>query len=61
MRAPRLRNVDKYAPPYPLNAFPSGFPVRLGREIVYVLATRKSPRLEGNDWEEIFASVVDTN
>jgi len=25
---------------------------------VYVLATRKSPRLEGNDWEEIFASVV---
>ena len=58
MHAPRLRNVDKYAPPYPLNAFPSGFHVRLGREIVYVLATRKSPRLEGNDWEEIFASVV---
>lgn len=58
MHAPRLRNVDKYAPPYPLSTFPTGFHVQLGREIVYTLATRKSPRLEGNDWEEIFASVV---
>lgn len=56
--SPKLRNVDKYAPPYPLNHFPAGFPVRLGREIVYLLATRKTPRLEGNDWEEIFATVV---
>ena len=58
MQAPRLRNVDKYAPPYPLNQFPPGFHIKLGREIVYILATRKSPRLEGNDWEEIFASTV---
>jgi hypothetical protein len=56
--SPRLRTVDKYAPPYPLNRFPTGFPVGLGREIVYLLATRKVPRLEGNDWEEIFAAAV---
>lgn len=55
---PRLRNVDKYAPVYPLNKFPKGFPVKLGREIVYHLATRNAARLEGNDWEEIFAAIV---
>ena len=58
MPSPRLRNVDKYAPVYPLNEFPNGFPVRLGREIVYHLATRNAARLEGNDWEEIFAAIV---
>jgi len=58
MTNPRLRNVDKYAPPYPLNDFPHDFHVRLGREIVYLLATRNAARLEGNDWEEIFASIV---
>lgn len=55
---PRLRNVEKYRPPYPLGAFPAGFPVNLGREIVYLLATREAPRLEGSDWEEIFAHLV---
>lgn len=58
MQSPRLRSVDKYSAPYPLGVFPSDFPVRLGREIVYLLATRKTPRLEGNDWEEIFSAVV---
>jgi hypothetical protein len=58
MQSPRLRNVDKYSPPYPLGAFPKDFPFRLGREIVYLLATRHSTRLEGNDWEEIFAGLV---
>lgn len=58
MSGPRLRSVEKYAPPYPLNAFPADFPVGLGREIVYLLATRNNARLEGNDWEEIFASIV---
>jgi len=56
---PKLRTVDKYEPPYPLNKFPSDFPARLGKEVVYLLATRKSPRIEGPDWEEIFQRVID--
>jgi hypothetical protein len=58
MSGPRLRNVDKYAPPYTLNEFPKDFPIKLGREIVYLLATRNIARLEGNDWEEVFATIV---
>lgn len=58
MQSPKLRSVDKYSAPYKLGAFPADFPVKLGREIVYLLATRNVARLEGNDWEEIFASVV---
>jgi hypothetical protein len=61
MPTPKLRNVEKYQPPYRLNDFPSGFAVGLGREIVYHLATRGTPRLEGEDWEEIFASLVGAN
>ena len=30
----------------------------LGKELVYLLATRNSPRLEGSDWEEIFARCI---
>ena len=56
--SPRLRTVEKYKPPYPLNKFPSGFPIKLGQEIVFYLATRTTPRIEGQDWEEIFARVV---
>jgi len=58
-KEPLLRTAEKYKPPYPLNKFPSGFPVNLGREVVYLLATRGIPRLEGEDWEEIFARVID--
>ncbi|OGP84904.1 MAG: hypothetical protein A2Z08_04595 [Deltaproteobacteria bacterium RBG_16_54_11] len=55
---PRLRTVEKYKPPYPLNKFPKEFAFNLGRELVYVLASRGTPRLEGPDWEEIFARLV---
>jgi len=55
---PKLRTVEKYNPPYPLNQFPSNFALDLGKEIVYFLATRSSDRLEGSDWEEIFARLV---
>lgn len=55
---PRLRNVEKYKPPYPLNKFPKDFALNLGRELIYVLASRGTPRLEGQDWEEIFARLV---
>ncbi|MDA8001797.1 MAG: hypothetical protein MPL62_10980 [Alphaproteobacteria bacterium] len=57
-KRPKLRNVEKYRPPYPLNEFPKRFPLKLGKEIVYFLATRNSDRLEGSDWEEIFARTV---
>ena len=55
---PRLRTVEKYKPPYPLNKFPKEFPLNLGRELVYLLASRGTTRLEGPDWEEIFARLV---
>jgi len=55
---PKLRNVDKYKPLYPLNKFIEGFAYKLGKELVYLLATRSSPSLEGKDWEEIFAKII---
>lgn len=55
---PRLRTVEKYTPPYPLNKFPKNFALNLGRELVYLLASRGTARLEGPDWEEIFARLV---
>ena len=58
-KGPRLRTVEKYKPPYPLNKFPSDFPLRLGKEIIFYLATRRTPRIEGSDWEEIFARIID--
>ncbi len=58
MKRPKLRTVEKYDPPFLLNRFPSGFPVGLGKEIVYLLATRNTPRLEGSDWEEVFARLI---
>jgi hypothetical protein len=57
-RSPKLRTVEKYRPPYPLNKFPSGFALNLGKEIIYLLASRGTPRLEGTDWEEIFARQI---
>jgi len=58
MHTPKLKNVQKYKPPYPLNKFPKNLPYDLGREVVYLLATRESPRIEGGDWEEIFARLI---
>jgi hypothetical protein len=57
-KSPRLRTVEKYSPPYPLNRFSGAFALNLGKEIVYLLATRGTPRLEGTDWEEIFARLI---
>ncbi len=57
-KRPKLRTVEKYQPPYPLNTFPKDFALKLGKEIVYFLASRGTPRLEGSDWEEIFARLV---
>jgi hypothetical protein len=58
MKEPRLRTVEKYRPPFPLNKLPSNFALSLGREVVYHLATRTAPILEGTDWEQIFARLI---
>ncbi len=57
-KRPKLRTVEKITPPYPLNRFPSDFALGLGKEIIYLLATRVTPRFEGPDWEEVFARVI---
>lgn len=58
VKNPKLRNVNKYQPDYPLGQFPAGFPMELGKELIYLLATRNPPTLEGSDWEQIFARCV---
>ena len=58
MKRPKLRTVEKYQAPYTINNFPKELPYLLGREIVYLLATRVTPRLEGSDWEEIFSRLI---
>jgi hypothetical protein len=50
--------VEKYQSLFPLNKFPKNFAIDLGKEIIYLLSTRGTPRLEGNDWEEIFAKII---
>jgi len=57
-KSPRLRNVEKVRPPYPLNNFPAEFGHKVGKEIIYLLATKGKPVLEGPEWEEIFALSV---
>jgi hypothetical protein len=58
MKEPRLRNVEKYKPPFPLNKFPKAFALDLGREVVYQLTSRAVATLEGGDWEQIFARLI---
>ena len=60
-KSPRLRTVTKVKPPYPLNKFPVDFAFKLGREIVYLLATKSLPVLEGSEWEEMFANCIGAN
>jgi hypothetical protein len=42
----------------PTNKFPSNFALNVGKEIIYLLATRNSPRFEGSDWEESFSRAI---
>lgn len=58
MKEPKIRTVEKYKPPFPLNHFPSDFALNLGKEVIYLLASRGTPRLEGTDWEEVFARLI---
>lgn len=56
--SPKLRTVEKYQPLYPLNTFTQDFAMKLGRSLIAFLAARGSDRLEGSDWEEMFAKCV---
>lgn len=58
---PKLRKVQRHAPLYPLNKFPKGFGMKLGKELVYLLATRDAPDISGDDWEKIFARCIGVN
>jgi hypothetical protein len=57
-RFPKLRTVNKSVPPFPLNEFPKDFPFMLGKELIYLLATKGKPDLEGSEWESIFANCI---
>lgn len=57
-QSPRLRTVNKSAPAYKLNQFPKDLPYIIGREIVYLLASKGKPNLVGSEWEEIFSKSI---
>lgn len=57
-KSPRLRTVEKVKPPYPLNDFPKDFGFKVGKRIIYILAAKGWPVLQGEEWEEIFANCV---
>jgi hypothetical protein len=57
-KPPKLRTVDKSLPPFALNHFPKDFPFILGKELVYLLASKGKPILEGPEWEAIFATCI---
>lgn len=57
-RSPKLRTVNKSVPAFPLNDFPKDFPFLLGKELIYLLASKGKPELEGSDWESIFANCI---
>lgn len=57
-RTPKLKTVNKVVPAYDLNDFPPDFPYKLGQELVYLLATKGQPDLEGSEWEAVFARCI---
>ena len=57
-KIPKLRTVSKSVAPYPLNKFPKDFPYKIGKELIYLLATKGKAILEGQEWESIFATCI---
>ncbi|NJL13906.1 MAG: hypothetical protein HC913_13470 [Microscillaceae bacterium] len=57
-KSPKLRTVNKSVSAFPLNEFPKDFPFHLGKELVYLLASKEKPELEGSEWENIFANCI---
>uniref|UniRef100_UPI004047958C hypothetical protein n=1 Tax=Roseivirga sp. TaxID=1964215 RepID=UPI004047958C len=60
-RSPKLRTVNKSVAAFPLNDFPKNFPFLLGRELIYLLASKGKPDLEGSEWESIFAACIEAD
>jgi hypothetical protein len=57
-KSPKLRTVNKTVSAFPLNEFPKDFPFMLGKELIYLLASKGKAELEGSDWENIFANCI---
>lgn len=57
-RDPKLRTVNKSVPPFNLNDFPAKFPLSIGEQLIYILATRGAANIEGEEWEQIFAIAI---
>lgn len=57
-KSPKLRTVNKSVSAFPLNLFPKDFPFLLGKELIYLLASKGKPELEGSEWESIFATCI---
>lgn len=57
-KSPKLRTVNKSVSAFPLNEFPKEFPFKLGKELIYLLASKGKPELEGAEWENIFAICI---
>ena len=57
-KSPKLRTVNKSVSAFPLNEFPKEFPFLLGKELIYLLASKGKPELEGSEWENIFANCI---
>jgi len=57
-QSPKLRTVNKSVSAFPLNEFPKDFPFLLGKELIYLLASKGKSELEGSDWESIFAHCI---
>ena len=57
-KQPRIRQVIKTTPLYPLNNFPQAFNKKLAEHICALLAIRSEFDLEGKEWEKIFAECI---
>jgi len=57
-KSPKLRTVNKSVSAFPLNEFPKEFPYLLGKELIYLLASKGKSELEGSEWESIFAACI---
>lgn len=58
MPDPKLRTVSKVSAPYETNQFPPKFIDTFAKNIVYLMATKQTMSLEGNEWEQIFAECI---
>ena len=60
MSEPRIRSLPKVKAPYDLNNFPEGVIESIGRQLVGLIAVG-ADRLEGPDWEKLFAAAIDAD